>query len=58
MIIGEHYSPELLVFADETHLNRFVTRRRFGWARIGLRARRRDFFVRGKRFVIHLIPRL
>lgn len=54
MIVGEHYSPELLVFGDETHLNRFVTRRRFGWAPIGLRARRRDFFVRGKRCVFFL----
>ncbi|OJT10703.1 hypothetical protein TRAPUB_12796 [Trametes pubescens] len=52
MLIGEHFQPHHLVFADETHFNRITLRRRFGWAPLGHRARRRDFFVRGKRYSI------
>ncbi len=51
MLVGEHFEAHHLVFADETHLNRVTLRRRYGWAPIGDRARRRDFFIRGKRYV-------
>lgn len=47
MIIGAHYTPEQLVFADESHFNRITLRRNYAWAPIGQRARRRDFFIRG-----------
>ncbi len=50
IIVGEHYRPHQLVFADETHFNRLMLRRRWGWAPIGERARRRDVFIRGTRY--------
>jgi len=50
MLVGEHFLPEHLVFADECHFNRLSFRRDFAWAPRGNRARRRDFFIRGKRY--------
>jgi hypothetical protein len=47
--IGTYYEPEQLVFVDESAFDRRVSRRPYGWAPIGSRARRRDFFIRGKR---------
>jgi hypothetical protein len=44
-----NFVPEQLVFVDESHTNRITTRRRYGWAPVGGRSRRRDCFVRGKR---------
>ncbi|TFY62431.1 hypothetical protein EVG20_g6705 [Dentipellis fragilis] len=52
LLIGEQYQPDQLVFVDESHFNRLTLRRSYGWAPIGNRARRRDFFVRGKRYSI------
>ena len=49
MLVGEHFMPEQLVFADESHFNRLSYRRDYAWAPRGDRARRRDFFVRGIR---------
>ena len=45
-----NFTPEQLVFVDETHSNRITSRRRYGWAPVGDRSRRRDYFVRGKRY--------
>ena len=47
--IGENYPPETLVFLDESACNRMTGRRSMGWAPIGKRARRHDYFVRGQR---------
>jgi hypothetical protein len=49
LIIGEHYHARQLVFTDESYLSRVSTRREYGWAPVGNRSWRRDFFVRGKR---------
>ena len=48
--IGENYPPETLVFLDESACNRMTTQRNMGWAPIGKRARRHDYFVRGQRY--------
>ena len=50
LIIGSHYEAEQLVFVDESAFNRRVSCRPFAWAPIGSWARRRDFFIRGKRY--------
>lgn len=55
-IIGQHYRPEQLVFTDESSLNQLTTRHSYAWSYIGNRARRRDFFIRGRRF--SLVPAL
>lgn len=47
--IGENYPPETLVFLDESACNRMTGQRSKGWAPIGKRARRHDYFVRGQR---------
>ncbi|KAG8926769.1 hypothetical protein FRC01_008402 [Tulasnella sp. 417] len=46
------YDPEMLVFVDESAYNRHVSRRTYGWAPIGTRSRRRDFFIRGTRYLM------
>jgi hypothetical protein len=51
MVIGELYTPRMLVFLDESAANRHTTKRQMGWARVGDRARRHDYFVRGIRYV-------
>lgn len=50
MKIGTTYRARQLVFVDESACDRRTARRKYGWARIGDRARRRDFFIRGKRY--------
>jgi len=50
LIIGTYYEAEQLVFVDESAFDRRTTRRTYAWAPIGTRARRRDFFIRGKRY--------
>jgi Fe2+ or Zn2+ uptake regulation protein len=47
--VSENYHPEQLVFVDECAVNRLTTRRPRGWAPIGCRSRRRDFFIHGTR---------
>jgi hypothetical protein len=47
LLIGEHYEPHQLVFADESAFNRITLRCSFAWSLRGDRARRREFFVRG-----------
>ena len=51
MHMGENYWTDQLVFVDETGVNRNTSARRYGWAPCGDRARRRDFFIRGTKFV-------
>jgi hypothetical protein len=51
MLHMRQYTPEQLVFADESGYNRFTSRRPYGWAFEGDRARRRDFFIRGIKYV-------
>jgi len=45
LVIGTYYEPEHLVFIDESSFDRRVSHRPFGWAPIGSRARRHDFFI-------------
>ena len=40
-----------LVFVDESACNQNTTKRVMAWAPIGSRAHRRDFFIRGARYV-------
>ena len=54
--IAENYLPGQLVFVDESACNRTTTKRQCAWSPIGTRARRRDYFVRGKRRVHTLEP--
>jgi hypothetical protein len=49
LIVGEKFTPEMLVFLDEAACNRHTTNRTYAWALSSQRARRRDFFVRGQR---------
>ena len=55
MLVGEHFQPQHLVFADESHFNRLTLRRSYAWALRGSRARRRDFFIRGQKYVHPLL---
>jgi hypothetical protein len=52
MLHMRQYTPEQLVFADESAYNRFTSRRPYGWAFEGDRARQRDFFIRGIKCVL------
>jgi DDE superfamily endonuclease len=45
------YNANELVFVDESAFNRRTTTRQYGWATMGDRARRRDFFVKGVKYV-------
>ncbi len=49
--IGTQFSPEQLVFVDESACDRRTTYRGRAWAIEGQRAIRKCFFVRGKRYV-------
>jgi len=49
--VATEYLPEQLVFLDESACNRNATRRDYAWAPINGRARRHDYFVRGKRYL-------
>src|ERR1700761_4842980 len=51
-LIGDLYPAETLVFLDESHCDRRTAQRQWGWAPVGDRARRRDFFIRGTKCVI------
>jgi len=51
MLNMRQYTPEQLVFADESGYNWFTSRRPYGWAFEGERAWRRDFFIRGIKYV-------
>ena len=46
------YSPNQLVFSDESAYDKRTLSRRYGWNIHGLRARKPTFFVRGQRFTI------
>ncbi len=50
--IGENYTPEQLVFVDESACDRRTYLRNQAWALEGLRACRKQYFARGKRFVV------
>lgn len=50
LTVGSEYSAEQLVFVDESACNRITTRCRCAWAPAGNRARRHDYFIRGKRW--------
>ena len=47
--VGLGFLVEQLVFVDESACNRITARRSRAWSPIGNRARRNDYFVRGKR---------
>jgi hypothetical protein len=47
--VGENFQADQLVFLDESACNRITTKRAMAWARVGCRARRHDYFVRGHR---------
>jgi hypothetical protein len=49
LTVGLNFTAEQLVFVDESACNRITTRRRCAWSPVGNRARRHDYFVRGKR---------
>ena len=44
------YSPDQLVFSDESAYDRRILSRRYGWNLSGRRARKATFFIRGQRF--------
>lgn len=46
------YSPNQLVFSDESAYDKRTLSRRYGWNIRGYRARKPTFFVRGQRFTI------
>lgn len=46
------YTPNQLVFSDESAYDQRTPSRRYGWNKSGLRARSSCFFVRGKRYTI------
>ena len=48
----DQYTPEQLVFVDETSCDRRTANRSYGWAKEGERATRRAFCVRGKRYML------
>jgi hypothetical protein len=49
--VGDLYHDWQLVFLNESHCDRRTTQRCGGWAPIGDRARRHDFFIRGIKYV-------
>ncbi len=46
------YSPNQLVFSDESSYDRRTLSRRYGWNISGRRAQKSTFFIRGQRFTI------
>ena len=46
------YTPNQLVFSDESAYDRRSLSRQYGWSKSGFRARSSSFFVRGKRYTI------
>jgi len=52
--VGLNYRADQLVFVDESACNRHTTKRLLGWATLGNRAQRRDFFIRGQRCVSYV----
>jgi len=48
--VGLNYRADQLVFVDEAANNRNTTKRKYAWSPTGTRARRHDYFVRGKRY--------
>lgn len=50
--MAQNYSADQLVFVDEAANNRTTTKRSYAWSPIGTRARRHDYFIRGKRCVL------
>jgi DDE superfamily endonuclease len=52
--IGIHFTPEQLVFVDESACDRRTAYRGKAWAFRGQRAVRKAFFVRGKRCVLQM----
>ena len=49
LTVGSGFSAKQLVFVDESACNRITARRPYAWAPIGTRAKRHDYFIRGKR---------
>ena len=49
LAVGRDFTADQLVFVDESACNRITARRRCGWAPLGNRAKRHDYFVRGRR---------
>ncbi|KAF7969177.1 hypothetical protein HWV62_28003 [Athelia sp. TMB] len=49
--MGSRYEPNQLVFVDESSFDRHTTYRGYAWALKGQRAKRKCFYVRGKRYI-------
>lgn len=54
IFIAENFRPDQLVFVDESACNRITTKRPNAWSQMGVRACRRDYFIRGQRYVENL----
>lgn len=50
--MGIQYTPEQLVFVDESSFDRRTAIRGKAWAVRGSRALRKSFFVRGRRYAV------
>jgi len=48
--INNHYQPEHLVFAGESHFNRLTLRRPYAWSKRGERASKHEFQFRGVKY--------
>ena len=53
-LIKTSYHPEQLVFVDESFSNLYPVYQRREWVPAGGRARRRDVFIEGRKFVLYL----
>ena len=49
LTVGSGFSAKQLVFVDESACNRITARRPYAWSPIGNRAKRHNYFIRGKR---------
>ena len=49
LTVGSGFSAEQLVFVDESACNQITTRWPYTWSLISSRAKRHDYFIRGKR---------
>ena len=55
MLVGEHFEPYHLVFADESYFNHLSLPRNYVWSPQDDCARRHNFFVHGKQYIFSLL---